>query len=94
MISSCTTLQAIVKFISNPLSASSTYLPGSQKTVDCHREMLVLFWKLILNNRGFFEYILREEDLTQVVVPIMYFILDGRKDESKKWCYACIGCAK
>ncbi len=34
----------------NPLRANSTYLPNSAKELNCHPELLILFWALIRNH--------------------------------------------
>ncbi|KAF9344783.1 hypothetical protein BGX26_003911 [Mortierella sp. AD094] len=41
----------IYRILSNPMAASSTYLPGSTKQVKCHQEMLMLCWKTLEINK-------------------------------------------
>ncbi|KAF9929155.1 hypothetical protein FBU30_001832 [Linnemannia zychae] len=41
------------RILSNPMTASSTYLPGSTKQVKCHIETLMLCWKLLEVNKRF-----------------------------------------
>ncbi|KAG0232792.1 hypothetical protein BGW41_001726 [Actinomortierella wolfii] len=45
-------MDGMYRILSNPMAASSTYLPGSTKQVKCHQEMLMLCWRTLeLNKR-------------------------------------------
>mmetsp|Transcript_5099 Transcript_5099/g.5796 ORF Transcript_5099/g.5796 Transcript_5099/m.5796 type:complete len:699 (+) Transcript_5099:47-2143(+) len=64
-------------------SSHNTYLPNSKKSISCEQEVLVLFWKLIVGNRKFLTYILHKEDITKILVPIVYFIWNGRQNPGR-----------
>lgn len=42
---------AFVKLLNNPLQANRTYLPHSTKSIECHHEILMLFWKFLQYNK-------------------------------------------
>eukprot|EP00005_Dracoamoeba_jomungandri_P002730 CAMPEP_0174260198 /NCGR_PEP_ID=MMETSP0439-20130205/9211_1 /TAXON_ID=0 /ORGANISM="Stereomyxa ramosa, Strain Chinc5" /LENGTH=781 /DNA_ID=CAMNT_0015344391 /DNA_START=28 /DNA_END=2370 /DNA_ORIENTATION=+ len=75
---------AIVELLNNPLMANSTYLPGSKKEVRCHREMLMLFWKLIQENDIFFRWLLSKGDITLILGPLLHYLHEGRKDTTQE----------
>lgn len=60
--------------------ARNTYLPLSLKGIPFYQEMLVLLWKLLNGNEAFFDYVLKNKDITGVVIPLVFFIWRGRKD--------------
>jgi len=72
--------EALKRLLNNPLAASNTYLPYSTKVVDSHQEMLMLFWKFLLDNPAFLTYVLKHQDISEITIPVLYFILDARKD--------------
>jgi hypothetical protein len=52
----------LLRLIMNPIQANKTYLPGSSPQIKVFAEILVLFWRLIQFNPGFFKYILGNDD--------------------------------
>lgn len=44
---------------------------------------MVLLWKCIEENPKFLSYSMKHCDITELVVPICFFMIDGRKDPSK-----------
>jgi hypothetical protein len=76
--------EAIHQLLSNPIRAHNTYLPNSTKQVSCHQEVLMLFWKLIQDNQGFFRWLLTKGDVTKVLDPILHYLHEGRKDITQR----------
>jgi hypothetical protein len=71
----------------NPLRANSTYLPNSAKELNCHPELLILFWALIRNHPAFLKYLVTvqctaRKDLT-VLYALLHRIYQGRKDPAQ-----------
>ena len=71
------------RLLNNPHQANNTLLPSSVKQISSFQELLILFWKLIDENKEFLSYILRAGDINELVVPMLYFMYEGRKDPSK-----------
>jgi hypothetical protein len=59
------------------------YLPGSVMEIECYQEVLVLLWKFLEENEGFMAHVLKHCDVSQLVVPICYFMFEARKDVAK-----------
>jgi hypothetical protein len=74
---------AFARLLNNIHEAHNTYLPNSMKEIQCQQELLVLLWKVLDHNKAFMTHILKYQDITQLVVPIMYLMFEGRKDPSK-----------
>eukprot|EP00802_Teleaulax_amphioxeia_P007698 Tamp_07705.p1 GENE.Tamp_07705~~Tamp_07705.p1 ORF type:complete len:632 (+),score=163.56 Tamp_07705:441-2336(+) len=75
--------EGFCRLLNNPHQANNTVLPSSMKQISCFQELLILFWKLIDENKEFLSYILRAGDINELVVPMLYFMYEGRKDPSK-----------
>ncbi|KAG9068266.1 hypothetical protein KI688_011861 [Linnemannia hyalina] len=68
------------RILSNPMAASSTYLPGSTKQVKCHIETLMLCWKTLEVNKRFRVYLLETNRVLDFVVILLYFSLEHKLD--------------
>jgi hypothetical protein len=58
-------------------------------------QLLMLFWKLIDENKRLLAYVLRVGDVNDLAVPMLYFMYEGRKDASKigpKWRMHILSC--
>ena len=74
-------LSGITRLLMNPLT--QTYLPGSQKKVHFHQELLILFWKLCEHNKKFLYHVLKSSEVLEVVVPVLHYLNDARVDQTK-----------
>jgi hypothetical protein len=72
-----------VRLLNNVHQAESSYLPYSITRIGIEQELLVLLWKCLEEIPKFMNYILKSCDITDILVPICYFMLEGRKDSSK-----------
>jgi hypothetical protein len=75
--------RGFVRLLNNAHEAESTYLPYSITRVGIEQELLILFWKCLEEMPRFLPYIMKHCDVTEIFVPICYFMLEGRKDPSK-----------
>jgi hypothetical protein len=75
--------RGFVRLLNNAHQADNTYLPYSTTRIGIEQELLVLFWKCLEEIPTFMDYILKHCDVTEVLVPICYFMLEGRKSASK-----------
>lgn len=75
--------RGFVRLLNNAHQAESTYLPYSITRVGIEQELLILFWKCLEENPHFMPYILKHCDIGEILVPICYFMLEGRKDPAK-----------
>ncbi|KAF9341526.1 hypothetical protein BGZ91_007183 [Linnemannia elongata] len=70
------------RILSNPMAASSTYLPGSTKQVKCHIETLMLCWKTLEANKRFRVYLLDTNRVLDFVVILLYFSQEHKLDST------------
>lgn len=75
--------RGFARLLNNVPQAESSYLPYSITRVSIEQELLVLLWKCLEEIPKFMPYILRHCDITELLVPICYFMLEGRKDPAK-----------
>lgn len=71
------------RLLNNYHQSMSTILPNSIKQIKCHQELLVLLWKLLDENKGFLNYVLKKADVNQLVVPLLFLMYEGRQEPSK-----------
>ena len=75
--------KGFVRLLNNVHQSESTYLPYSITRIGIEQELLVLFWKCLEEMPKFLPYIMKHCDITEILVPICYFMLEGRKVPSK-----------
>jgi len=47
------------------------------------RKVLVLLWKCLEENPGFMPFVLKHCDVCELVVPLCFFLFEGRKDPAR-----------
>ena len=67
-----------------PLTANSSYLPGSQKPVRWASEMIMLFWETVQCNKRFRSFVVDTERGHDFVVLILYYAIENRLDPTKQ----------
>ncbi|KAG0232444.1 hypothetical protein BGW42_008162 [Actinomortierella wolfii] len=75
-------MDGMYRILSNPMAASSTYLPGSTKQVKCHQEMLMLCWRTLELNKRFRLYLLDTHRVLDIVIILLYFAMENKLDPS------------
>lgn len=75
--------RGFVRLLNNIPQSDASYVPFSASRVTVEQELLVLLWKCLEEVPKFMPYILRHCDVTELLQPICYFMLEGRKDPSK-----------
>ncbi|ORZ05293.1 high-temperature-induced dauer-formation protein-domain-containing protein, partial [Lobosporangium transversale] len=71
------------RILSNPMVASSTYLPGSTKQAKCHHETLMLCWKALEINKRFRDYLYQTNRVLDIVIILLYFSLENKQEASQ-----------
>ena len=74
------------RLLNNVHLSQTTFLPNSITKISIDQELMVLLWKCLEEIPSFLPFILKESnrcDVNQLVVPVCYFLLDGRSDPSK-----------
>eukprot|EP01064_Diplonema_japonicum_P027270 TRINITY_DN3919_c0_g1_i1.p1 TRINITY_DN3919_c0_g1~~TRINITY_DN3919_c0_g1_i1.p1 ORF type:complete len:812 (+),score=195.32 TRINITY_DN3919_c0_g1_i1:50-2485(+) len=73
----------LVKLLGNPLDAKSTWLPGSQKSLDNAQEVLGLVWKMLDCNVVFRKFVCKEMQIAKLVVPLLYLMWLAKTSREK-----------
>jgi Dyggve-Melchior-Clausen syndrome protein len=68
--------QSLMRLLRNPAYASNSWMPASTKEIECHQELLLLFWKLLEVNDGFRGYVCQQAPvlLAQLCDTLLYFV--------------------
>lgn len=66
------------------LQATSSYLPGSQKSLTWSAEMIMLFWEALQCNKRFRSFIIDTDRAHDFVILVLYYAIDQRNDPSKQ----------
>ncbi|KAI4170965.1 MAG: hypothetical protein LQ346_008806 [Caloplaca aetnensis] len=74
----------MLRTLNQPLYATSSYLPGTQKHVKWAPEMLMLFWEAIQCNKRFRVYIIESEHGVEFAVMVLYYALEYKNDAARQ----------
>jgi hypothetical protein len=81
------------RLLNNIHESDNSYLPYSVTRVTVEQELLILLWKCLEEIPQFLNYVLKHCDVTELMLPICYFMLSGRKDPAKNGLmYLCTFC--
>lgn len=71
------------RILNQPLQASTSYLPGSQKSLAWAPEMLMLFWEAIQCNKRFRSFIIDTDRAHDFVILVLFYAMEGKNDPNK-----------
>ena len=74
----------MIRTLNQPLQATSSYLPGSQKSVTWAPEMIMLFWETLQCNKRFRSFIIDGDSGHQFMVLMLFYALEYRAEASKQ----------
>lgn len=66
------------------LQATSTYFPGSHKSLTGAPEMIMLFWETLQWNKRFRSFIIDTDRAHDFVVLVLYYAIDQRNDLTRQ----------
>ena len=72
------------RILHQPLSVTSSYLPGSQKPLRWAPEMIMLFWETIQCNKRFRSFIVDTERGHDFIILVLFYALEYRLDPAKQ----------
>lgn len=73
----------MTRILNQPLSASSSYIPGSQQA-KCTSEMIMLFWEITQCNKRFRSFIIDTGRSHDFLVLILFYAIEYKLDASKQ----------
>ncbi|RMZ76550.1 hypothetical protein DV737_g4759, partial [Chaetothyriales sp. CBS 132003] len=74
----------ISRVLSQPMQATTSYLPGSQKAVKWAPEMIILFWELLQCNKRFRSFIIESNRAHDFVIFILFYAIEYRTDPTRQ----------
>ncbi|KAK8164677.1 high-temperature-induced dauer-formation protein-domain-containing protein [Phyllosticta citrichinensis] len=74
----------MTRILNQPLQATTSYLPGSQKSLNWAPEMLILFWETLQCNKRFRSFIIETDRAHDFVVLILFYAIDQSNDPSRQ----------
>ncbi|KAL5383738.1 hypothetical protein DPSP01_005841 [Paraphaeosphaeria sporulosa] len=77
-------VDGMTRILNQPLQATSTYLPGSHKSLTWAPEMIMLFWETLQCNKRFRSFIIDTDRAHDFVVLVLYYAMDQRNDPTKQ----------
>ncbi|KAL9098465.1 MAG: hypothetical protein Q9163_005880 [Psora crenata] len=76
--------EGMAKTLNQPLQISSSYLPGSQKSVSWAPEMIILFWETLQCNKRFRSFIIDGERGREFMILMLFYALEHIADPAKQ----------
>ncbi|RMD42007.1 hypothetical protein DV735_g3082, partial [Chaetothyriales sp. CBS 134920] len=74
----------ISRVLSQPMQATASYLPGSQKAVKWAPEMIILFWELLQCNKRFRSFIIQSNRAHDFVIFMLFYAIEARTDPTRQ----------
>ncbi|KAJ9644431.1 hypothetical protein H2204_001783 [Knufia peltigerae] len=74
----------MTRVLSQPMEATSSYLPGSQKSVKWAPEMIMLFWEALQCNKRFRAFIIESNRAHDFIILMLFYALEYKTDASKQ----------
>jgi hypothetical protein len=74
----------MTRILSQPMQATSSYLPGSQKSVKWAPEMLMLFWEALQCNKRFRSFIIESNRAHDFVILCLFYAIEHKTDPSRQ----------
>jgi len=77
-------VDGMMRILNQPMQVSTSYLPGSQKSISWAPEMLMLFWETLQCNKRFRAFIINTERAHDFTILVLFYALEQRADPSKQ----------
>ncbi|PLN81601.1 high-temperature-induced dauer-formation protein-domain-containing protein [Aspergillus taichungensis] len=77
-------VDGMTRILNQPLQATSSYLPGSQRTVKWAPEMLMLFWEALQCNKRFRSFIIDSNRSHDFVILCIFYAIAYKSDPAKQ----------
>ncbi|KAM5453585.1 hypothetical protein MaudCBS49596_002788 [Microsporum audouinii] len=76
-------VEGMTRILNQPMQATSSYLPGSQKSIKWAPEMLMLFWEMVQCNKRFRSFIVDSNRAHDFIVICTFYAIEYKTDPSK-----------
>ncbi|EER27733.1 hypothetical protein D8B26_006164 [Coccidioides posadasii str. Silveira] len=76
-------VDGMTRILNQPMQATSSYLPGSQKSVKWAPEMMILFWEALQCNKRFRSFIVDSNRAHDFIIICLFYANEYKTDPSK-----------
>ncbi|PTU17774.1 hypothetical protein P175DRAFT_0465913 [Aspergillus ochraceoroseus IBT 24754] len=77
-------VDGMTRILNQPMQATTSYLPGSQKSVKWAPEMLVLFWEALQCNKRFRSFIIDSNRSHDFIILCLFYAIIYKSDPAKQ----------
>lgn len=77
-------VDGMTRILNQPMQSTSSYLPGSQRSVKWAPEILVLFWETLQCNKRFRSFIIDSNRSHDFLILCIFYAMEYRTDPSKQ----------
>ncbi|KAI4236659.1 MAG: hypothetical protein L6R40_006101 [Gallowayella cf. fulva] len=77
-------VEGMLRILNQPLQATSSYLPGSQRSLQWAPEVLMLFWEALQCNKRFRSSVIDSEKGNEFAVLVLFYALEYKIDPAKQ----------
>ncbi|KAJ5754410.1 hypothetical protein N7533_003953 [Penicillium manginii] len=77
-------VDGMTRILNQPMQATTSYLPGSQRSVKWAPEILVLFWETLQCNKRFRSFIIDSNRSHDFLILCIFYAMEYRTDPSKQ----------
>ncbi|KAF2841368.1 hypothetical protein M501DRAFT_1014169 [Patellaria atrata CBS 101060] len=77
-------VDGMTRILNQPMQATNSYLPGSQKSLTWAPEMMMLFWEVLQCNKRFRSFIVDTDRSHDFVILLLFYAIDQKNDASKQ----------
>ena len=74
----------LARVLSQPMQATTSYLPGSQKSVRWGPEIIMLFWEALQCNKRFRAFILESNRAHDFIVLMLFYAIEYKTDATRQ----------
>ncbi|PGH27204.1 hypothetical protein AJ80_01161 [Polytolypa hystricis UAMH7299] len=77
-------VDGMTRILNQPMQATTSYLPGSQKSVKWAPEMMMLFWEALQCNKRFRSFIIDSNRAHDFIILCIFYAMEYKTDPSKQ----------
>ncbi|KAF3396112.1 Ubp5-interacting protein [Penicillium rolfsii] len=77
-------VDGMTRILNQPMQATTSYLPGSQRSVKWAPEMLILFWETLQCNKRFRSFIIDSNRSHDFLILCIFYAMEYRTEPSKQ----------
>lgn len=77
-------VDGVSRILTQPLQDKTSYLPGTQTSINLSAEMLMLFWEMIQCNKRFRAFVIDTDRAHDFIVLTLFYAIEYKNDAAKQ----------